>query len=316
MDIVDFDSRYIKQAAKIALQNYENERRHVPVMPIVETVPDLSSFAENGLGVAALEDDVLIGFLCVTGPFSNAFRSTNATGVFSPMGANGAIESRRSEIYARLYEAAAEKWVKAGASSHTISLYAHDQAVQTKFFHYGFGIRCIDAIRNMDEITNPSCQGYIIRELLTEEFNLIFDLNKQLFDHLKNSPLFMYYPSLDDEKLMRTINQKASRYFALFKEKQIIAYIKITKGGENFICETPDMVNIHGAYCLPEYRGRGIFQNLLNFVIQKLKAEGYKRLGVDFESFNPTAYGFWLKYFKAYTHSVVRRIDEYATGIK
>jgi hypothetical protein len=40
-----------------------------------------------------------------------------------------------------------------------------------------------------------------------------------------------------------------------------------------------------------------------------LKAENYLRLGVDFESFNPTAWGFWLKHFQAYTYSDVRRID-------
>ncbi len=39
-------------------------------------------------------------------------------------------------------------------------------------------------------------------------------------------------------------------------------------------------------------------------------AEGFLRMGVDFESFNPTAYGFWLKHFTAYTYSVVRRVDE------
>jgi hypothetical protein len=39
---------------------------------------------------------------------------------------------------------------------------------------------------------------------------------------------------------------------------------------------------------------------------------GYTRLGVDFESLNPAGYGFWLKYFDPYTHSVVRRIDEKA----
>ena len=38
----------------------------------------------------------------------------------------------------------------------------------------------------------------------------------------------------------------------------------------------------------------------------------YVRLGVDCESMNPTALGFWSKYFDAYTHSVVRRIDENA----
>ena len=72
------------------------------------------------------------------------------------------------------------------------------------------------------------------------------------------------------------------------------------------------MCNICGAFCLHEYRGKSIYQNLLNFTITKLKEEGYILLGVDFESFNPTAYGFWLKYFTAYTNSVVRRIDECA----
>ena len=68
--------------------------------------------------------------------------------------------------------------------------------------------------------------------------------------------------------------------------------------------------HIRGAYCLPEHRGKGLYQNLLNYTISKLKSEGYTRLGVNFESFNPTARGFWLKYFAPYTSSVVRRIDE------
>jgi len=47
-------------------------------------------------------------------------------------------------------------------------------------------------------------------------------------------------------------------------------------------------------------------------MMEVLKKDGVERLGVDFESFNPTAHAFWLKYFEAYTHSVVRRIDERA----
>lgn len=43
------------------------------------------------------------------------------------------------------------------------------------------------------------------------------------------------------------------------------------------------------------HRGKDVYQNLLNFAISTLKAEGYAQLGVD---------------FTAYTHSVVRRIDE------
>ena len=61
---------------------------------------------------------------------------------------------------------------------------------------------------------------------------------------------------------------------------------------------------------MPEHRGRRVYQNLLNFVVNTLKTEGYTRLGVDFESINPSGSGFWLKFFHAYTNSVVRRIDD------
>ena len=59
-----------------------------------------------------------------------------------------------------------------------------------------------------------------------------------------------------------------------------------------------------------EHRGRGVYKKLLNYVVNTLKIEGYTRLGVDFESINPSGSGFWLKFFHTYTNSVVRRIDE------
>lgn len=49
---------------------------------------------------------------------------------------------------------------------------------------------------------------------------------------------------------------------------------------------------------------------MLDYAVDILEKEGYTRLGVDFESINPTADRFWSKYFTAYTQGVVRRIDE------
>jgi len=83
-------------------------------------------YTKNGLGVAAFEGDSMVGFLCAVGPFPNAFRSTDALMVFSPMGANGSVCENRANIYARMYQAAGEKWARAGAASHGICLYAHD----------------------------------------------------------------------------------------------------------------------------------------------------------------------------------------------
>lgn len=44
-------------------------------------------------------------------------------------------------------------------------------------------------------------------------------------------------------------------------------------------------------------------------VVEIGKSEGFMYLGVDFESYNPTANRFWAKYFMEYINSVTRRIE-------
>lgn len=101
-----------------------------------------------------------------------------------------------------------------------------------------------------------------------------------------------------------------ARYFVAKHNDELCGFVKISDAGEAFVASGAEYRHIRGAYCLPEHRGKGVYQNLLNFVIATLKAQDYTRFGVDFESFNPTAYSFWLKYFTVYTHSMVRRVDE------
>jgi GNAT superfamily N-acetyltransferase len=311
--IIDFTAAHIEQATYVAKQNYEAERRVVHALPPVDTVPDLTPYAENGLGVAAFDGDKMLGFLCCTSPFRNAFRSTDATGVFSPMGANGTIIENRAEIYARLYQAVGEKWAQAGATSHAICLYAHDKYGQEQFFRYGFGLRCIDAIRPMNRITAPACADYNYCELTSDQFIQIIPLNHMLDAHMAASPTFMPRPPDTELSFMDKAIRNYCRYFAAKKDDKVIAFAGVAHGGETFACEMPGYTHIStGAYCLPEHRGKGVFQNLINFIISTLSIEGYTHFGVDFESINPNAYGFWLKYFTAYTHSVVRRIDERA----
>lgn len=79
---------------------------------------------------------------------------------------------------------------------------------------------------------------------------------------------------------------------------------------ENFITEHNRMKNICGAYFDENYRGKGVAQGLLGFIIDMLKAESVTHLGVDCEILNPTALNFWSKYFEPYTYSFARRIDE------
>lgn len=130
MDIFNFEKRHIEEAMNIARANYYDERQYVKELPEVCDLPNLYGFAENGLGVAAFENEKMIGFLCCYEPFDNAFGATDVRGIFSPMGANAAVSKDRSKIYAAMYQAAGEKWVKTGAVSHAICLYAHEEELQ------------------------------------------------------------------------------------------------------------------------------------------------------------------------------------------
>lgn len=310
MYIVDFGEAQIAPAEALAHAYYEEERNRVPVLPKMKTMLKLEELASNEMGVAAYENGRMIGFLCATAPFANAFGATHAKGVFSPWGANAAVAENRANIYAALYQNAARKWVHAGAVSHGICLAAHDIAAQQQFFQYGFGLRCVDAVRKLEQIPCAPCGGYTFRELSNAEYALAYSFEQMLNKHYHESPFFMNRVQETFEAFCTTCEKEKERCFVAEHQGKTCACLKISMVGETVVTQREDYRHITGAFCLKEYRGKGVVQNLLNYVIDVLQAEGYAYLGVDFESMNPAAHNFWKKYFVAYTHGVVRRIDE------
>jgi hypothetical protein len=214
-----------------------------------------------------------------------------------------------------MYQEAAKKWIALKATSHAITFYPHKDSIQNQLYRYGFGLRCIDAIRKMKEIDVNYNYKYHISELTHSEFHLIFPLGLLLDDHLAQSPMFMRHIQnkievMHEYKFAEWQIKENFRYFTARDGDKIVAYIKVTDEGENFVGDVKNMKHICGAFCLLEYRGQGIIQSILNFIIKTLRNENNQLLGVDFESFNPAGSNFWLKYFTEYTHSVVRRIDD------
>jgi len=316
MKIVDFTKEFLPEAYRLAMENYEEERERVFSLSEKIFIPPLDELAENGLSVAAVEDDALLGFLGAFGPWQPVFCTQNVRGVFSPLHAHGAVKENRVRIYRRMYQAAAEKWVRAGAASHAISLYAHDAAAQEAFYIYGFGVRCMELMRSAGK---PICVGeseFIFTELEKQRHAELRGLRCGLGNHLAQSPCFMQDTPEDTEKWIRRKEENPPRVFAAMKDGTPAAYIEFTDEGESFAAYAPHTANICGAYCLPEYRGKGVMKNLLGYAQSVLHAEGAERIGVDCESFNPTALGFWTKYFDEYSRSVVRRIDENAVEMK
>jgi GNAT superfamily N-acetyltransferase len=307
MTITDFTTDHIEQAAALVKQNHEQERGFCPFFPASNSLPDMKQFADHKLGVAAIESGELMGFLCSYPPIQRPFQLENVLGAYSPKCANAAISNNRAAVYAQMYQAEAYKLARAGLSNHAITLFAHDDEVQRQFFEYGFGLWGMNAMRPMEKIDVQSVAGVDFIELPRERLSETLPLQNALTEHFLQSPMFIRFERHTEKCLAAECAKLPFRYFAAFDGESMVAYMRVLKdmgnNGRQTIC---------GAYLLPEYRGKKIYQSLLNHVIAVLKAEGNFLLEVDFESFNPTARGFWLKYFTPYMCGVVRRIDEKA----
>lgn len=312
MQIIDLTKEWLPQAIRLAEENYAEARAQLSCLPELP-IPPLNYFAENGLGVAAVENGVLLGYLGGCDPWRPVYCTPDTAGVYSPLHAHAVQKENRAKIWQRLYQAAGAKWAKAGAASHAITIYARDVDTRDALFLYGFGARCADFMRPLTDISAPLCPAEIrFTELPAAESARLRPLRRALADHLGQSPAFMLHTEQDMNAYLDRKEQQAARMFTALHGERIIAYIELDDDGETFASCAPGTGNICGAYCLPEYRGQGIAPALLQHILRTLQNEGYARLGVDCETFNPTAMGFWSKHFTQYTTSVVRRIDENA----
>ena len=312
MQIIEFSREWIPAARELILSNYLEERAAVPALPEHVKIPPLERLTENGLSVVAVENGRLRGFLGAYGPWAPVFCTPDTRGVFSPLHAHAVEKEERVRVLRRLYQAAAERWARAGAASHAITLYAHDLQAREAMYLYGFGVRCMDLMRPVAGVELMS--GWRCSELPSWRRGELTPLRRELAAHLEQSPCFMHDDPQVLEAWLKRKEALAARVFVAEREGEIIAYIEAEGDGENFVSAAPGTVNICGAYCRKEYRGTGAAQAVLGQLAAVFQAEGYVRLGVDCESINPTALGFWSKSFDAYTHSVVRRIDENAVG--
>ena len=137
------------------------------------------------------------------------------------MGANGAVAENHGSIYAALYREAAKKWVKAGAVSHAICLYEHDNEAKQQLFRYGFGMRCIDAIRPTETLGCAPCDGYEFSELPKEDHAEVYPLHLALNEHYCSAPIFMNRKPSTREEFTASSERDKARFFAAKKDGEL-----------------------------------------------------------------------------------------------
>lgn len=322
MEFYLMEEKHVEEAVQLSTLAYKDECQAMDSLPTIdfsETIKqNLISMIDNNLGIIAIENGKIIGFLAGYGPINEFFGKSN--GIFIPIDGHGTIKENRNYIYTSLYREAAKYWASKEIFTHGIGVYSHDLSTLNNFFVNGFGMRCVDAITSLyqnpltfEALKNVQLKGIkdlAFSEALFDEIENIHRLRLKLEKHLNESPVFFYGGHMDLKTYTEDRIKRKSRFFVCKKQDELIAYIEITSDGENFVSLHKSVVNICGAYINEQYRGKGIMTKLLAYTFDKIRDMTIDTCGVDCESINPQAYGFWTKHFTPYKNSLVRRIDE------
>lgn len=272
-----------------------------------ETITRLKDMILSLEGWAVIKEDVLVGYMIgyETGPLFG-----KDLGVFVPLFGHGATPDHKDNIYQLLFNHSAENWVSKDIFSLAIAMFAHDQNLKDFWFQNGFGMRCVDAIRGVDVITfnDDEVKIKIIGE---EDLDHILSLHQAHNIYYRSAPIFM--PNEDENPktdLFDWLSFDNRKLFAVYVDDKVVGYMRIQETGESVITTSKKMMSITGAFVDPAYRGQSLASHILQHIVGWLKTHDYEYLGVDFESINPSANAFWSRYFKPYSISLTRRIDE------
>lgn len=107
------------------------------------------------------------------------------------------------------------------------------------------------------------------------------------------------------------INQPENAAWMAWDGDQALGFIRFDAydNGGSAILEGDAAVFISGAYIRPEFRGHGAATTILDAAMKDYAAKGYRRCTLDFESTNPYASAFWLRYFQPVAYSLLRILE-------
>ncbi|HEX2907718.1 MAG TPA: GNAT family N-acetyltransferase [Phototrophicaceae bacterium] len=310
MEISVFKTDYLTEMAELFVQNFKCLRSGIPLVPdVLENTGRVTQLLSRWLascpGLVALDHGKVVGYL---GWYRvDGFRGTDRKAAYCPEWGHAAAATAKAEIYRALYHTAAEQWFAAGCQTHALTLLAQDTAAEKVWFWNGFGLTVVDAIRPMQPPEISAASGLQFRKATLEDVPALVELEAEHAQHYQQPPvLMMAYAPKDAATLTEFMNEPANSLWLALAGKKAVGYMRFEASNETAILDTSDNITITGAFIRPECRGRKAGAALLSAAIQDYADQGYQRCSVNFESFNPEAAGFWMRYFEPVCLSVIR----------
>jgi GNAT superfamily N-acetyltransferase len=314
MEIVPFQVSYLPEAAALFAGDFRRLRAQVGALPdgmadAAQVAIRLEALADRSW--AAVERGELVGYL---GAFViDHFRDTARKGAYCPEWGHAAAEAAPTQtraVYRALYRAAASQWAALGCDVHAITLLAHDRIAETVWFWQGFGMVVVDAIRPITPLMgNTVLNGLAIRQATPDDADRLAALDAAHCAHYTRSPIFMAPREVRDAAEFRAfLREPDNSVWLALDGGDAVGFMQFEghSDGAADIVSADSTIAITGAYIDPLYRGRGAGKALLDAALREYAGRGFTRCAVDFESFNPEAAVFWMKYFTPVCLSVMR----------
>ena len=316
------DLKYIKIAVEMAQENYDLEKQSVTALNSIDNRPFYQSkierLFEKGIGRIAFQNDVPVGFLAFSQIFDIGNGVMSAT---SPLYGYGIRNKDRGKVISHLFQAIAAEICEKYAQSLRINVYAHDTDVLNMYVMSAFSMDTTDVIRNTAiKIPSADKNDYIFAELdktqVLEYRTDVIELYRNLINHLRVSPIFYHCNGfLPVEDRFEDFLSDDMRIFAAFHNNQLIGMIDSEPTDIEFAKTDSKAIGMGDVFIKSNYRGCGLGAALLAFANNRIKESGIDRVFVTHGTINPTARGFWDKYFANYAYTMTRRINPDMLGI-
>lgn len=312
MEILPITNATLPEAATLFSQSFKEQRMATPELPAaledqVYVEKRLGSTFKADSALVALENGRVIGFLCWF--LVDNFRRSGRKGAYVPEWGHACLEIGKAKTYRALYRRAAEQWASADCQVHAITLLASDRTAETTWFWNGFGLTVIDAIRLMQPLGIQYSSSLTIRMANQKDVPALTRLDAEHCLHYTRSPIFMPAQSVrSEQENVEFLSRPKNSIWLAETDGELVGLMRFD--GYDFdsvaIVESETGILINGAYVRPAFRGQRISVAILDAALRHYQSLGLKYCTVNFETFNPEATTFWMRYFEPVCLSVVR----------
>lgn len=314
--ISPLDFKFFESAVALSYENYLSEATKTEGLndSINKSYffHQLEPLFKQGIGKMAFEESVPVGFI--------AFKKAGTESAISPLCGYGIRHENRSKIAGKLFQETAAELCRDFIRKIRVNVYAHDADVMWMYIMSAFSMDLTDVVRTTQEPIDAEIPDtFTFREIgkvdLLKHKNDIIELYRSLINHLRLSPVFYHCRDfLPIENRFDDFLNNNIRVFAVFDDNSLAGMINAEPCDGGFGVNDSNALNMGDVFIKPEYRGQGLAAALLRFANDELEKSSIQRLYVTHGTINPTARGFWDRYFTNYSYTMTRTINKDMLG--